>query len=92
MAIGAICGWSTYTGPPPPERPRCGEGHRERYMDYRKRGFNEHGGFRCGKCGASMTMQESLDAPHNAPWRENMETFERMLKEETGNVNETILE
>ena len=52
MAIGAICGWSTYTGPPPPERPRCGDGHRERYMDYRKHGFDEHGGFRCGKCGA----------------------------------------
>ena len=55
-------------GVPSPHRPRCAAGHRERYMEYRKRLYDGAGGWKCGKCGHSMTHIANLDAPHNKWW------------------------
>ena len=78
-----ICGPSmdTWLGVPPPTRPRCSNGHRERYMDYRKR-IGTAGGFRCMKCRAEITWQENIDAPHNAWYRERKASLPERLAEE----------
>lgn len=80
-----ICGESLdeYLGLPPPSRPRCSNGHRERYMDYRSR-IGDQGRFRCMKCRAEVTWQDNIQGEHNDWYRARVARFEKRIRERFG--------
>ena len=62
-----ICGDSIdmYLGPPPPERPRCGNVHRERFMKW----YVRDGLFKCQKCWYFMTWDDNIAGDWNSSYR-----------------------
>ena len=75
----AICGegLDLYLGVPSPKRPRCANGHRERYMEYRSR----IDGFRCMKCRREISWQDNIDSPHNDWYRARCKRLMKSLDE-----------
>lgn len=61
-----------WCGLPPPTRPRCDRGHRERWMVFRV----SIRGYRCMCCRREVTWDENLAGDHNRWWRERMERLE----------------
>ena len=80
----SVCGESMdmWLGLPPASRPRCANGHRERYMEGRARLYDGRGGWQCRKCKNTMTWTENLQGPHNAWWRERRERLRQRIQQE----------
>ncbi len=69
----AICVSPAWLGPPSPDKPRCGNGHRERYMtEYRTAPR-----WRCRKCGASVAEGDWIAGHEASPrflrWQQRLD-------------------
>ena len=82
MSNVIICrGNPLYYGPPAPHRPRCGWGHRERYMRYRP-GSNT---WKCHRCGRVMSHTRNLNRAENVhQWQRFLVDLEVAMTYEHG--------